>query len=121
MSYPVYRPSYPPTAVPRKPLPPSTQPAPLSIVTQNTRKMTPASGHPPPPLESSLHPRTSNPLALGLRVLNGRVVKVREWLTQGVPFHVVYRLYGQLVTAIMPGISSNKREKGRKVFILEDQ
>jgi hypothetical protein len=58
---------------------------------------------------------------MGLRVLNGRVVKVREWLTLGVPFPVVYRVYGQLVTAIMPGSSGNKRGTGRKVFILEDQ
>merc|ERR1719318_2379046 len=58
---------------------------------------------------------------MGLRVLNGRVVKVREWLTLGVPFPVLYRVYGQLVTSIMPGISGNRRGTGRKVFILEDQ
>ena len=58
---------------------------------------------------------------MGLRVLNGRVVKVREWLTLGVPFPVLYRVYGQLVTSITPGISGNKRGTGRKVFILEDQ
>ena len=116
-------PSYPPTAVHRKPLPPSTQFAakqfpigtvrpPLSLVTKNTRNITTTTSYPPPPLESLLLPeRTSNP----------QVVKVRKWLTLGVPFPVVYRVNDQLVTAIMPAISGNKKGMGRKVFILEDQ
>ena len=54
-------------------------------------------------------------------MFNGRVMKVREWLTLGMSFPVVYRVYGQLVNAIMPGISGSKKGTGRKVFILEDQ
>ena len=65
--------------------------------------------------------QNTNSPALGLRVFNGRVMKVREWLTLGMSFPVVYRVYGQLVTAIMPGISGSKKGTGRKVFILEDQ
>jgi hypothetical protein len=39
-----------------------------------------------------------------------RVVNFRDWLTLDVPFLLVYRVYGQLVTAIMPAISGNKRD-----------
>ena len=47
-------------------------------------------------------------------MVNGRVVKVREWLTFCVPFPVMYRMYRQLVTAIMPVVSGNKLEMGEE-------
>ena len=50
-------------------------------------------------------------------MLKGRVVKVREWLTVCVPFPVVYRVYGQLVTDIMPVISQQARDGEEGVCI----
>ena len=50
-------------------------------------------------------------------MLKGRVVKVREWLTVCVPFPVVYRVYGQLVTDIMPVISQQARDGEEDVYI----
>ena len=47
-------------------------------------------------------------------MVNGRVVKVREWLTLCVPFPVMYRMYRQLVTAIMTVVSGNKQEMGEE-------
>ena len=46
---------------------------------------------------------------------------MREWLSLGLPFPVVYRVYGQLVTAIIPGNSGTKKGAEKKVFILEDK
>ena len=62
----------------------------------------------------------TNHVDRGLRVFTGRVMKVREWMTLGMYFPVVYRMYGQLVKDILPGNSSTKKVTGRKMFILED-
>ena len=62
-----------------------------------------------------------NSQALSLRVLNGRVMKVREWMSMGLPFPVVYRVYGQLVKGISPGNLGNKKKTDKRVFIVEDK
>jgi len=55
-----------------------------------------------------------------LRVFTGRVLRVREWLSSSLPFPVLYRVYGRLVTAIVPNSLDTKKGTTKKVLIIED-
>ena len=91
------------------------RPNPYPMMNQNTRMPS----HPTTPeVQAATH--NYNHTDRGLRVFTGRVMKVREWMTLGMPFPVVYRMYGKLIKVILPGISSSKKVTGRKIFILED-
>jgi len=64
---------------------------------------------------------TVNSSALLLRVLTGRVNKVREWMSMGLSFPVVYRVYGQLMMGINPSKSGNKKNTEKIFFNVEDK
>ena len=58
---------------------------------------------------------------LSLRVLSGRVSKVKEWIMLGISFPVLFRIFGALVNeTVFDPSYAQKKQTAKKVFILED-